>query len=299
MSPRILVIGGGSIGRRHAMNLGRLGADVTVVDVEMGSTVPGGYDGIVVASPTMLHAGHAIAGLATGAAVFVEKPMACSLDEGIELVSIGGDRLMIGYNLRYHAALRRLADLIADGVCGKPCAFRLWFGQWLPDWRPNVDYRMTYSARADLGGGILADASHELDLAAWYAGEGLEVVGAVVTRLGPLEIDVEDTVRALLRSSSGAPVSIELDCLARQYRRGIEVVGDLATVGYDWSTQLLTVQSATETSTEVFAVDINDTYVAEMVDFLALTTSGEHPGVNTGSGGLASLRLVDAIRAQS
>lgn len=298
MSARILVIGGGSIGRRHANNLGRLGADVTVIDVEMGPNVPEGYDGIVVASPTRLHAGHATAVLATGAAVFVEKPMACSLEEGVELVSIGGDRLMVGYNLRYHVALRRLADLISDGHCGRPCAFRLWFGQWLPDWRPNVDYRETYSARAGLGGGILADASHELDLAVWFAGEELEVVGAVVTRLGPLEVDVEDTVRALLRSASGAPVSIELDCLARQYRRGIEVVGDLATVGYDWSTQLLTVRRAAETSTEAFAVDINDTYVAEMVDFLALTTSGEHPGINSGSAGLASLRLVDAIRAQ-
>ena len=47
---------------------------------------------------------------------------------------------------------------------------RLWFGSWLPDWRPAVDYRPTYSARAELGGGVLLDAIHELDMLVWLLG---------------------------------------------------------------------------------------------------------------------------------
>lgn len=297
MSASILVVGAGSIGRRHAENLRRLGADVTLVDAEIGLEVPGGHDGVVVASPTVHHAAHAASALGTGAAVFVEKPLATSVAEAEPIVAAAAGRLMVGYNLRYHEPLRRVADLLADGRVGAPEAFRLWFGQWLPDWRPHVDYRTTYSARADLGGGVLVDAIHELDLAVWFAGDALEVVGSLVTRLGPLEIDVEDTVRALLRSPAGVPVSIELDYLSRQYRRGVEVIGELANLAYDWSTRELTIRGADGTTTEAFPGPLDDAYVAEIRDFLALVTTGEHPGTNTGADGLVSLRLAESIRA--
>ncbi|MBX7069478.1 MAG: Gfo/Idh/MocA family oxidoreductase [Microthrixaceae bacterium] len=297
--PRILVIGQGSIGRRHATNLRALGADVTVVDVEFDGRVPPGFGGVVVASPTVLHAEHAAAALATGAAVFVEKPMASDAAAAFELADSAGDRLMVGYNLRFHAPLQRVAALLRGGRAGTPHSYRFWFGQWLPDWRPTVDYRQSYSARADLGGGILADAIHELDLAVWMVGEPLEVVGAVVGSVGPLEIDVEDMVRAVLRTAAGVPVTIELDYLARQYRRGVEVIGSEATVGYDWSTKEVTVRSSVGTTTEVFHDPLDDAYVAEMASFLGLVASGVHPGVNGGGSAVPSLVLADAIRASA
>lgn len=297
--PRILVVGQGSIGRRHAANLIELGADVSVVDVEMGPAVPDGYDGVVVASPTVLHAAHATSALATGASVFVEKPLAWTAEEGAALVDAGGGRLMVGYNLRYHAPLRRLATLLDEGAAGAPSSYRLWFGQWLPDWRPAVDYRESYSARAELGGGILADAIHELDLAVWFAGPRLEVVGALVGRVGPLEIDVEDTVRAILRTPDGVPVTVELDYLARQYRRGVEVIGDRATVGYDWTTRDVTIRDAAGTRTERFDVPLDEAYRAEMVDFVELVATGRQPGPNTGPSGLLSVRLAESIRSAS
>src|SRR5947209_4960132 len=83
---------------------------------------------------------------------------------------------------------RRTVALVHAGKAGRVSAVRLWFGSWLPDWRPNVDYRTTYSARANLGGGVLLDAIHELDLCLWLlGGEPVDVIGAVVGRFGPLE----------------------------------------------------------------------------------------------------------------
>src|SRR5205807_8193605 len=120
-----------------------------------------------------------------------------------------GDRLMVGYNLRFHEPAARLAEIVHDGRLGRVHLAHVWFGSWLPDWRPNVDYRTTYSAQRALGGGILLDAIHELDLVVWLFGDDhFTVAGAVVERIGSLEIDVEDTVGALLRHASGAAVSI-------------------------------------------------------------------------------------------
>jgi predicted dehydrogenase len=306
--PAILVIGAGSIGRRHATNLAALGAQVAITDVDpsrlvgapwpivrLRREIPHGFDGIVLATPTTLHAAQAREALGAARRVLVEKPLATTVADGRDLVERGGDRLMVGYNLRHHAPLERVAALLAEGRIGTPTAYRFWFGQWLPDWRPNVDYRDTYSARSELGGGVLFDAIHELDLAVWMAGESLRVVGATVARVGPLEIDVEDTVRALLVNERGVPVTIELDYLSRQYRRGVEVTGDLGTLSYDWATGAVEVREADCTVSEQFATPVDESYEREAAEFLGFVEGDVAPRTSAAVA-LRSLELAAAIR---
>lgn len=212
----------------------------------------------------------------------------------------GSDRLVVGYNLRFHEPLERFAALLADGRVGTPTAYRFWFGSWLPDWRPDTDYRRAYSARSDLGGGVLLDAIHELDLAVWMVDRPMHVVGALVDRLGPLEIDVEDTVRALLSTDRcagdpGLPVSIELDYLSRQYRRGVEVTGDLATMRYDWATGLLEVFEPGQVVTERFETPVSLSYEREMAHLLDVHEGRAVPRT-TAATGLRSLELAHEIR---
>lgn len=307
--PSVLVLGAGSAGARHARLLADAGADVTVSDPDRAraeatgsATVPfdldhlDGFDGIVVASPSSVHLDQARAALATGARVLVEKPLAPSTDGLDELVAAAGDRLMVGYNLRLHEPVQRVAALVGDGSVGTVSAVRLWFGAWLPDWRPDVDYRTTYSARADLGGGILLDAIHELDLLVWLAGDdAFTVVGAVVARLGPLEIDVEDTVKALLRHDSGLVADVSLDYLSRRYRRGIEVIGDRATVRLDWARQVTEVEDSAGLTSEAASAPVQTSYQRQAERFLAFVTDGTPPPVD-GAEGARSVRLADAIR---
>lgn len=305
----VLVIGAGSIGSRHARNLSSLGARVQVTDVDLGRAASvegavarsfdlddlGSPDAIVIASPTRFHATHLRAALATGARVLVEKPFALPDDDLDDLVGACDGRVMVGYNLRLHEPLVRLAATLAHGRAGGLLAARLWFGSWLPDWRPNVDYRETYSARRDLGGGVLLDAIHELDEAIWLWGTDLAVVGAVVDRVGPLDIDVEDTVRALLRTRSGAPVDIALDYLSRRYRRGIEVTGTEATIRYDWATSDLTIETAQQTHREQIATPVSQSYEREAERFVQFVREGTAPPVDA-AGGAASVKLAGRIQ---
>ena len=240
---RVLVVGAGSIGVRHAHNLQQQGAVVAITDPDPGRAhaVPDAeavtfdlssfdqYDGIVIASPSVFHLDQASAALDAGVKALVEKPLATSTAGLDDLVSRAKDRLMVGYNLRLHDPVARLVSWLHDDRVGRPLSTRLWFGHHLPAWRPGVDYRTTYSANAEMGGGVLLDAIHELDLAVWMLGGDLEVVEATVDRVGTLEIDVEDTVRALMRRADGAIAEVELDYLSPRYRRGIEVVGDQGT----------------------------------------------------------------------
>jgi predicted dehydrogenase len=305
----VLVLGAGSAGTRHAAHLHALGASVTIADPDPARAATSGFptrpfglddldgeDGIVVASPTAFHLEQVRAAIATGAHVLVEKPLATSAVELDGLVADAGDRLMVAYNLRFFAPVAGLVDRVHQGACGAVSAARVWFGSWLPDWRPAVDYRSTYSARAALGGGVLLDAIHELDMLIWLFGDAeFEVVGAVMDRLGPLEIDVDDTVRALLRHASGAAIEVSLDYLSRRYRRGIEVVGDRATVRLDWARQVSEIENADGVDAETVSTSVAMSYELQARRFLEFVR-GEAPPPVGGAMGAASVALADRIR---
>ena len=306
---RVLVVGAGSIGTRHARNLIDAGASVVVTDplaeraaavggataAPLDEAFAGAYDAVVVASPTSLHAEQVEAALAIAPRVFVEKPLAGSRSAADHLATTAGDRLMVGYNLRCHRPVVRFMELVHGGRCGEVLHARLWFGSHLPDWRPTVDYRTTYSARAELGGGILADAIHELDLALWLLPGAFTVRGAVLRRVSALEIDVEDVAMALLEHADGPLVHVSLDYLSRAYRRGIEVIGTDAAARLDWAEHTITIDGPHGRIVERVEEPLADSYIEQTRRLLAWIADGLPPPVD-GLEGARSVALAEAIR---
>ena len=307
---QILVVGAGSSGARHARHLADAGADVAVMDpdaaraasVECAKSVPyslddlGGYDGIVIASPTSSHRAQTEAALESDAKILVEKPIAL-LDEPVDAIVACSERVMVGYNLRFHDPLVRFIEEVEAGAAGPIHAVRVWFGSWLPDWRPTVDYRTTYSARADLGGGVLLDAIHELDVLVWLLGDGdFAVAGSFVGRVGPLELDTEDTVKAVLVHRTGVTAEVSLDYLSRRYRRGVEVVGERATARLDWARAVREIEDGDSVRTEDASTPVAQSYQREAEHFLAFVR-GERAPVVDARAGAQSLELARRIRA--
>ena len=311
--PRILVMGAGSIGKRHIGNLVDLGAQVEFVDPAVRSSAPDAtsaaievvdpspdeYDGIVIATPNSLHREQLGWALSGRAVVLVEKPMVTATSELDGEILGHADRILVGYNLRFHTGYGELRRRLLRGDIGRPLAGRLWFGSHLPDWRPTIDYRASYSARRELGGGVLRDASHELDLAAWFFGWPLSVACSWIGRVGDLEIDVEDTVRAVLETAEGTPVSIELDYLSRTYRRGIEIVGTEATARFDWPHRSVTVERPG--ASEVFDVTdgVDESYVRLARAFLARVRGVRDETAADGTAGRHAAQLVESIEARA
>lgn len=311
---RILVLGAGSIGARHARNLLDIGVDVDVADPvqERAQAISGagdhwpvegpadveGRDALLVATPTRLHAEHASWGVHAGIPVLVEKPVATSVDGARSLAASAAERqVMVAYNLRYHEPVQRLVA-IAGEACGEVLGCRAWFGSYLPGWRPHVDYRESYSARRDLGGGVLLDAIHELDELVWLF-DDLHVVGAVVRSSGTLEVDVEDTVAALLQTEDGVPVQVDLDYLSRRYRRGIEVIGSRANARLDWARRTIEIEDAEGVEVldqDELVWDLDRAYVAQAEAFVRWV-EGDVPSMAVDlREGIRSLELAEAIR---
>lgn len=244
---KVLVIGCGSIGSRHARNAARL-AKVAVVDAvparavetarslgiecfpSVEAALAAGPEAVVVATPHGTHLPLARAALAAGADVLIEKPLTRTL-EGVEefLAELNGGprRAFVVCNMRFHPAVAALRAVLPR--LGRPLFARAHYGNYLPDMRPGADYRQLYCARADAGGGVILDAIHEIDYLSWFFGP-VERVSAEAGRIGEFDIDVEDYAVLALTHHGGVRSEIHLDYLQRSKRRGCEIVGTEGTL---------------------------------------------------------------------
>jgi len=235
---KALVIGYGSIGNRHARLLTSLGCEVAVlssrnIDIpvrfrtltEALSWQPG-Y--VVVANRTSEHyrtlvalAEHGFSGT-----VLVEKPL---FHHEATLPSLGFERVYVGYNLRFHPVLQRLQSVMKNE---KLISAECYVGGYLPDWRPDTDYRDCYSADIKLGGGVLRDLSHELDYLNWLLG-GWERLIAAGGHYSSLEIESDDAWVIMMSTRKCPLVSVQLNYLDRAARRRILINTDNHTIEAD------------------------------------------------------------------
>ena len=139
--------------------------------------------------------------------------------------------------------MEALLELVQSGELGDVRLAKASFGYALPLWRPNRDYRETYSAHRDQGGGVLLDAIHELDDLNLLLGMPSSV-SALATRVSDLAIDVEDTVIAHLGYENGAVATVDLNFFEPAYRRGCLLVGSDASAAWGTETTRRSVSGA-------------------------------------------------------
>jgi predicted dehydrogenase len=250
-SLRFVIVGGGSIGKRHLGNLQALGAThIVVVDPvaerlreiaekfgvktseSFAATLEAGADAVLICSPTSLHLEQALMAARAGCHLFIEKPIAETLartDELLAEIERRSLHSLVGCNFRFHPGLQRVKTLLAERAIGNVVSARAQFGQYLPDWHPWEDYRLGYSASRAKGGGVVLDRIHEIDYIQWLLGDVAEVF-AWLGQLSHLEIDTEDTAEILLRFADGPIGSVHLDYVRRTYDCSLEIVGDLGTI---------------------------------------------------------------------
>ena len=293
LARRFVVAGCGSIGRRHMNNLRALGAGEILgcdlradrcaeVNRQLGIETVASLDdawrrepnAIVIAAPTALHMPLAIEAAERGVHLFIEKPLASSWDGVERLVELSQQKnlvSLVGCNMRFHPGLITVKRLLAERGVGRIIAARVEAGQYLPDWHPWEDYRQTYSARADLGGGVILDAIHEIDYIRWLLGE---VVGVfcLASKLSRLEIDTEDTAAVLLRFENGALGEIHLDYIQRTYNRTCQIIGDEGTIHWDYIAGQVRWYSAHTKTWQCFnnptGWEANEMYLDEMRHFV-------------------------------
>jgi predicted dehydrogenase len=321
---RVLVVGLGSIGRRHARTIREL-----LPDVELGALRRSGQENsqecpevdryfhrmqdaldfsphlAVVCSPANMHVEDTTHLVAARIPALVEKPLsvdATRVDDLMALAHRNGVSVMVGYNLRFSPSMRHFRSMLESGVVGEMLAIRVETGQFLPDWRPGADYRNSVSARSALGGGVLLELSHEIDYLRWLFGE-VQWVSALLSRQSRLEIDVEDTAHLMLgwsRPGSELIADVHLDFIRRDKKRVCTVIGSKGTLMWDGIARTVSMFQPEDGWQPVFvdkaATDVS--YMEEWRSFLQAAGARGESAV-TLADGLATLRIVQAARESS
>jgi predicted dehydrogenase len=315
-----LIVGCGSIGKRHTRNFSSLkqgDEKVYVFDTdrnaaqsfakEVGAEIlddldkagGAGIKGAVICVPNNLHVPLARQLMQQGVGVLVEKPMSHTLDGLDDVIALGrrdGVVLMTGYNLRHHPNLLDAKQILDGNQIGTVKCARFFFGYNLSLWRPAVDYRKNYGAIKAQGGGVILDVIHEINCITWLLGDVAEV-SCMMGKLSSLEIDTEDAAAIHLKMKSGAIVELHLDYIDMAYDRGFRIVGENGTVVWDMPAMTLkSYAAATKTWTEMpNKFDFNETYLSEARHFIAALRGTEEPYEN-GNIGKRDLEIVIAAK---
>ena len=266
----IVVIGAGSIGRRHAGNLGSLGAKAELVPWRSFSRAAlaarDDVAGMVIATETPIRLDLIRLCAEMGWPFYAEKPLAWRADQVAAIHDAAAPvaaRSMVGFMMRYHPVLRALAAMDLAGVF----RFHAEIGHDVRQWRSNWRFADSYAARAE-GGGVLLDLSHEVDLMlALFPGLRLHDARS----LGHAGFPGVDFATSLhLSAPDGAAGTVAMDYISPVFVRRLELSSISARIEADFQAATLAVVTPAGRHEQVFSFDRNDMFLAAMRDFLAL-----------------------------
>jgi predicted dehydrogenase len=314
----------GGVGQRHARNLRTLlGPDVTLsayrtrpaapviserMQIESGADIASSHqlteftdfdaalaehpDVVVISNPTSLHISTALTAARAGCHLFLEKPISHNLQGVRELLEIVDEKNLVafvGHQLRFHPLLLKLKQLLSEERIGRVIAVRAEFGEYLPNWHPYEDYRQSYAARRELGGGVILSQIHDFDYLIWLFGLPHQLL-CVGGKLSDLEIDVEDTASTLMScryQGRTIPIHLHQDLCRKVSRRSCQVIGDQGEIIADIANGILQVVAADgqiEVTSSFSTLERNQLFLDAMKHFLSCLESGTTPCVSARDG---------------
>lgn len=317
-----LVVGGGSIGKRHLRNLLASGRTAAVVDTradrraEIAAKHPtarahasldealgaDAYRAAFICVPTAYHVEPAVRLARQGVHIFMEKPVSHSLDgieELVQTVEKAGLVGMTGFCMRFFEPLVRAKALVEAGAIGRLVTARSLTGVYLPEWHPWEDYRAFYMARKEQGGGVLLDECHALDWMQWLCGP-IEGVFCVVGTFSDLEVTTDDVCEVIARFGGRVVGSIHLDMVDRALRSEVELIGTESTLVVDLEGHAVRLWNAGARAwdTTTFEPSYDRMYVDELEHFFACVDGRERLRVDL-RGGWQVQRVIDACARSS
>lgn len=322
---KFLIAGLGSIGRRHLRNLRALGEEdillfrthhATLPDddlaglptfTDLGEALAEKPDAAIICNPSAAHLGVALPAAAAGCHLMIEKPVSHKLEGLPELrqeLALHHKQALVGFHFRHHPVLQQVKSILASSQLGLPLSAQAHWGEYLPDWHPWEDYRLSYAAQPSLGGGVVLTLSHPLDYLRWLLGE-TQVLSATTAHISDLEIEVEDSAEITLLFESGARAQVHLDYYQRPPAHWLEVTCSAGFVRWNNASGSAEIYTTADKKWQRLDppadFERNSLFLAEMAHFVQVCRGAEAPicSLEDGIRALATALAVHTSAAQA
>ena len=301
---KFLIIGYGSIGRRHFRNLLSMGeqdilfyrthqstlednelADF-IVETDLKAALDHKPDAVIIANPSAYHLDAAIPAAREGCHILLEKPISHSMqrvEDFSQLVQKNGVKVLVGFQFRFHPNLLKIKEILEDNKIGRVLSYRSHWGEYLPAWHPWENYRHSYAARKELGGGVLLTLCHNYDYLRWLFGEA-QIHSTLLGYNSDLGIEVEDTAEIGLISDDDIIGSLHLNFTQMPVKNILDIVGTKGSIHWDYyknQVDLYTFNNEGEVKTISYFVpddfDRNDLFIQEMEHFIDVINGQAEP----------------------
>jgi predicted dehydrogenase len=310
------VLGTGSIGARHLRVLRDLVAtSVSAIPIResrrpglrdagyevcdsLEAAVEAGAGALIVATDTHRHLADVKTALQLGCSVLVEKPLVPAIGGLGELGSLmerSGKNVFVACDLRFDRSLLYFRQRLDE--IGAVHEIRIECQSYLPDWRPDRDYRESYSAHAGEGG-VLLDLIHEIDYAVWLFGAPLRVF-ARLSNSGRLGIRAEEAADCFWETPGGASLSIRLDYVTRTTHRTMRAYGANGEIEWDGVAQSVSLRVNRSGEKREFPQDRDATIHDQDSAFLRAASGGDPATLTQFSEGALAVSICDAARRSS
>lgn len=240
---KILVIGYGSIGKRHVQNL----LDIPNIEiiictkqkiknpstkkVKIINSIPNclkeNPNVGIIANESSFHMKTATKLAKSGIDLFIEKPLSNSIYGIRELLSIIKKKKLItqmGCQFRFHDSIKEIKQMISINKLGKIISVQSECGSFLPDWHPYEDYSKSYAAQRKLGGGVVLTNIHEIDYLYWFFGD-VSNVFSVTGKYSELKISTDDLSVGILKFKNNVIAELHLDYFQKPDFRSCKIIG--------------------------------------------------------------------------
>jgi predicted dehydrogenase len=313
---RIVVVGCGSIGRRHArilknrtdialelcepdaVNLARALDEVGAVPThtnfhEMLTTHP---DMVIIATPHSLHAEQSIAALSANIHVLCEKPMSDTLENAqrmLDVVKQSDSVFSVGFTLHFYPAMKAIKDLIASGELGTILHAHWHIGTYITLMNSVSRYQATTE------GALLLDYVHQPDLLYWWFGKQPTAVFAVGRQGGDQELQSNPNVLIMtIEYDDHLLATIHLNYTQNPQRAYCEIIGDKKSLLYDMMTGDIHLSDYASGAVNVqdFAVNRDDLFVAEHQAFID-AVDGKRLPESPADEAIVSMKIIEAAMA--
>tara|TARA_Y100000590_G_scaffold463122_1_gene629057 strand:- start:22008 stop:23006 length:999 start_codon:yes stop_codon:yes gene_type:complete len=209
-----------------------------------------------------------------GLNLFIEKPLSNSTKSVSELVKLTKTKKLVtlmGCNLRFHECIKKIKSLIEQEKIGKIISVQVECGTYLPDWHPNEDYSKGYSARDDLGGGVVLTCIHEIDYLYWFFGEVKEVF-SFTGKFSNLKIKSDDLSAIIMKFRNNVIAEIHLDYFQKPETRSCKIIGTKGMIVWNSSNNQVKLYNLKNnkwsTKLKIKNYKKNDMYKKELAHFI-------------------------------